>query len=260
MKNEYGTPEWRKEFDAKYQNTQKSQGHKKIWNYFLDLSKTTEFKNEILGFRAELAKIREMKNSIESYKKYKDYINKIDSFAIRNSLDPNYWQETLEIYISENELNEPEGIDVCRILSIAELSESLENINESELSYSITPMSDVIENYNKTKNIYENYPIVILVHRQATLRDINDFISKNFDLAITPLKKAFSDKKVLDIGKSKRKSTTIQKRNEYIYENRSLSRKEIVGLVSKKFGKAHILDYDYVGKIIREEKRKRKDA
>ena len=58
------------------------------------------------------------------------------------------------------------------------------------------------------------------------------------------------------IGKIKTKKESIQKRNQFIYENKHLPRRQIQKVVKYSFNES--LDYEYIGKIISDEKKRRK--
>jgi len=100
------------------------------------------------------------------------------------------------------------------------------------------------------------FPIVIKISPYATERDIIDFIKKNYK-HINLLQKKYQ-KPNIKIGKFKQKNELIQKRNDFIWEHRNLSRKKIMHLVNQKF-KGRTLGYADVEKIIILERKKRKE-
>ena len=63
----------------------------------------------------------------------------------------------------------------------------------------------------------------------------------------------------LKIGGAKTKKQRIRERNDFIYEHKHLPRKEIMHLLSEKYGPENTLDYAYIGKIISIENKRRKE-
>lgn len=110
-----------------------------------------------------------------------------------------------------------------------------------------------------TKEIAEGddkmFPIAIRVSPYASRRDIVDFVEGTYKLSIRPLQEKYAKKNVL-IGKIKSKNPFIKERNEFIYKNKVLPRRKIKELVEEKFNVS--LDYEYIGKIISDENKKRK--
>jgi len=106
--------------------------------------------------------------------------------------------------------------------------------------------------YNHFKAVSENYPVVLLINPEVSQRQIQDFVSKNWEYI-----QSFNKNKNVSPQRSKKKK--IQKRNDFIYENKHLPRKEIMTKVADKFGSDEILDYGYIGKIISLEKKRREN-
>jgi len=102
------------------------------------------------------------------------------------------------------------------------------------------------------------YPIGIHISPHASLRDILDYVKSTYKYEISFLQDKYKDKNI-KLGKFKRRKSIIQERNDFIYQNRDLPRKDIMRLVTDKFGSKNIIDYGYIGKIISLEKKKRKE-
>ena len=102
------------------------------------------------------------------------------------------------------------------------------------------------------------YPIAVRISPHASLRDILDYVRSVYNYEIYPLQKKYKDKNI-KLGKFKARKSAIQERNDFIYHNRNLHRKEIMRLVTDKFGSKNTIDYGYIGKIISLEKKKRKE-
>ncbi len=98
------------------------------------------------------------------------------------------------------------------------------------------------------------YPIAIRVHPGASQNDITDFIKKNYTSIIKPLQEKYEDK-MCPVGKTRNRKIDIRQRNDFIYENREKSGKEIASLVLRKFGVS--IDHGHVLKIISLERKRR---
>lgn len=106
-----------------------------------------------------------------------------------------------------------------------------------------------------TTDILNKYPITIRISSDASQRDVIDFLkdnSKMFD-AIKARYDDDNDRPTVRNGK-KKINEDKHTRDEFIYENRSLSRKKIANLLAKK---NIFLDIGSIGKIISLQKQKR---
>lgn len=115
------------------------------------------------------------------------------------------------------------------------------------------------EDYSLLKYAYEHfeqlskkYPIALYINPDVSQRQIQDFISKNWAFIEAHRK----DTKA-NISGFRKKKKTIQERNDFIYENQQLPRKEIMRLLYEKYGEKLDIDYGYIGKIISLEKKRR---
>ena len=103
----------------------------------------------------------------------------------------------------------------------------------------------------------EIYPLAIRLSPYASERDIIDYVKKNYAFTIAPAQKSYQ-KSGVPIGKLRKKDQKREERNEFIYQNRRLTGKELMGLVNDKFGE--VLDYGHIRKIISLENKKRKEV
>lgn len=103
------------------------------------------------------------------------------------------------------------------------------------------------------------YPIAIRIHPDASQRDVTDFIKKHWN-KIKSYQDQYIDKnRVASFRNSKTKINQRNKeRNNFIYENKDLPKKEIMHLLAKKYGWDNALDYAYIGTIISLEDKRRK--
>ena len=157
----------------------------------------------------------------------------LEKLSHKYGLSYNTWWTSLEPYILTNELIEPMDTDICILC---------DNINDPDLN----------------KEDIEHYPVSVRISPYASKRDILNYIERFYPY-ILHLQKDYKDTKI-KIGKFKTRKSNIQERNDFIYKNRNLSRKEIMHLVGDKFGPNAVIDYGYIGKIISMEKKKRKEV
>lgn len=108
------------------------------------------------------------------------------------------------------------------------------------------------------KNKYKSYPVAIFLHPSISQRDLVGYIKDNWPFIQYNLNRY---KKVSgEIGRAKKKNLIVKERNNFIYQNRHLPRKEIMRLITDKFDIGRMVDYAYIGKIISAEKKRRKEV
>lgn len=98
------------------------------------------------------------------------------------------------------------------------------------------------------------YPVLLRISPYAKSRDILDYVKSMYSQEIKPMQKLYK-KDHVRLGSISEKKPKIKERNDFIYKNRDLPRKEILQLVREKF--KEVLDYGHIGKIISLEKAKR---
>lgn len=258
-----------------------SGGSQKLWNYFVEISRTDKFqknisllkkkyeipemgfplvKNTDLGKRINdpgycyrlLKETQKIEVCIDGYLippnawklKNTDQESAFDvdvmNLCSQNCLHWVYWQDVIKFLVFHNTLHRiPEGgFDLCMISDLREEKED--------------PFSEIVQGADN-----DAYPIAIRVSPYASQRDILDYVKKVYKPQIEPVQARYKNNSVR-IGRVKRKKENIQQRNDFIYNNRELPRKEIMRLVSKKFNE--LLDYGLIGKIISIEKERRRDV
>ncbi|MDD4804851.1 MAG: hypothetical protein PHN69_06835 [Candidatus Pacebacteria bacterium] len=97
------------------------------------------------------------------------------------------------------------------------------------------------------KDTAVTHPIAILINPYASQREIIDFIKKMYKFKIKPLQEVYKNPDI-KLGKIREKKECTTLRNNFIYQHKHLPRKEIMRLVTDKFGET--LDYGNIGKII----------
>ena len=97
----------------------------------------------------------------------------------------------------------------------------------------------------------EFFPIALMVSPYASERDILDFVEKNFTQNIAPQLEKY--KKGIRLGKTQKKHPHVAKRDNFIWANRKLKRKDIQKKVKDEFNEW--LDVNYISKIISRRKK-----
>lgn len=108
--------------------------------------------------------------------------------------------------------------------------------------------------YSHFNEIGKKYSIALYINPEASQRQVQDFISKNWDFI---KHYEVEDKKVF--SNIRKKSSLKQKRNDFIYKNKNLPRKKIMQMVNDEFPNIEPVDYGNVGKIISLEKKRREN-
>ncbi len=231
-----------------------TQARKKLKAYFLEISRTDWFQKKIAAIREKYGipamgyfpspdgsrhfPPEQLANQPEADRKILDEIGEICKKYSLHYLD---WFGAIQDYLYYNRIDEIFEPNAQSLIYLADLA------NERE-----EPFSEYIQ-----KDDAEHYPIALRLSPYVTERDILDYVRKTYKPFILPILKQYR-KSGVKIGKVKEKNQKIMERNQFIYENRLLPRKEIMRMVSKKFGR--MLDYGHIGKIISLESQKRKDV
>jgi hypothetical protein len=149
------------------------------------------------------------------------------------------WNEVLTYYLFFNKIISPPGWPNSSNLCL--LTDVIED-KEDPYSTEVQEMEAI------------GYPIAIRISPYASLRDILDYVKKTYKVAIEPIQGKYRNKDI-KIGKIKPSNGKIQERNQFIYQNRDKTGKELKRLVYEKFGDN--LPYEYIPKIISREKKKK---
>lgn len=237
-----------------YQSLYKSKGHQKLLNYFREVRDTKDFQDFINTARSKY-KIPE-----------KGFLTKGDIISFPPSKWFYYNNEKVQRELFKKIRN------LCKKFYIHYLDGS--ELIEGYLFYNLTEHSVYPDTYNmcifadlveqkkdpflEETQIDDNlfFPIAIRISPYASQRDIIDYIRRAYKNIIVPNQDKYKIPGV-NIGKYKKRKSSIVERNKFIYENQNLPLKEISRLVEERFGSEHSLDYGYIGKIISLEKRKR---
>ena len=178
-----------------------SKEQQKIWNYYLEETRTEKFLDKINKLR-EKYQIPEkgFKDSCltippTNWAQKVDYMNmKIaseiykDLTALCKEIEiPSDWWDTLEIFMFYGERKKP----YPGSHGLAMVSDLVKKINKPY-------ETDIAEEDNNF------FPIAIKISPHASRRDIEDFIKRTYSLLIKPLQEKYKDKNCR-IGKSKQK-------------------------------------------------------
>lgn len=207
-----------------------TRGKIKLENYIQDLLKNQKFLDHV--------------DSLKNYFKHKKY----------KSQEENYWDYTEKLYTACSTYNIPPypgrilidhlirgeklelDIDVCRIKVLSQQDEFPPEIAaEYEVSY----------------------PVSIGISRYATIDDIKDYLEKNKNIIRRYLEEHQNAENI--IKHYKRRNSVVSPRNDFIFENRYMDRKELLRLVNDKFRGPGLLTLGpgELNKIISREKKRR---
>jgi hypothetical protein len=137
-------------------------------------------------------------------------------------------------------------------------------VHESPHEFNLCVVTDVLEekNYPYTRIISESdekfYPVSIRVSPEASLRDILDFVKKNYLGSIEYIQEKYKDES-LTIGKTRKRNPALRSMYGAIYhlrEKEKLSATQIGKLIQEQYGKH--LDKGVIEKIISLERKRRK--
>lgn len=227
----------------------KTTGYKKLFNYFEEVVNTEKFSSSIVSLRK---KYNLPEHGIKGSGDFDDLFFKLtnellsnrafqedlDAFLLDYGLDPLTWGRELTEYIVADEFSTEPYVALCNIWDYKKFVQKNENL------------------FSTIMNNEDIYPITLGISPFASERDIIDHVKHTYSQIIKPLQEKYKNSG-LRIGAVKKKKPKIQERNEFIYKNRELPRREIMSLVSGKFGET--LDYGHIGKIISLMKKKRKE-
>ena len=230
-----------------------SKGVQKMWNYFIDITKTDYFKKTIKSLKIKYeipsdgfpsnpdgSYISPPQNFHKSKELRKDIIEKICKKYRLHYFD---YSDVLLDYILHNHLNPLNELGSCGLFHVYDVPTEKEEYEKGSL-------------FEESDDIA--YPIAIRISPYATQNDLKDFIGNK---VIWKEEIGFLQNKYkvlgIKIGKVRKKKIPTQKRNDFIYDNRHLPRKEIMKLVHSKFGE--VLDPGHIGKIASLEKKSREN-
>lgn len=233
---------------------------KKLWDYLFGLSEEPEFQKKIRDIRGRynlpVEGIAEVIEEVSPFSGKKiillpnnldnssPFIDEVRSWIKELGLHL-MWDESFKYYIAYNQ-----WFNFWSFSGLIQVEDLNHKLN-GEFQFKDEKEAGI----HYVHEMVEDYPIAILINPYASQRDIIDFIKKTHKTHIEPLQNQYKHSEV-KIGKIRRRNNKVLIRNKFIYENRHLSKKEIVQLVSKHFDE--ILDYTYIAKIISDEDRKRK--
>jgi hypothetical protein len=239
----------------------KSKSSSKVKNYLFELVRSKGFNDKVEKIRKKyyipkkgykfrigiddpivppkiwLDKLKSKNNDMNDWY---GFYGEVKQLSIDIGIHPYEWD--LDHYVFFNELHKPSQLsssDEIHLCKISDVPERLSN----RIGKEIFDLDNTI------------YPIVIRISPYASKRDILNFIEKRYAEEIGPLREKYK-KKEIKIGKYRRKSPIIQKRNDLIYKNRHKSTKEIKEELKSKLG--DITGYAEIRKIISLENKRRK--
>jgi len=251
-----------KQGDSKKTKEQNSKGHHKLQSYFFDLVKKNNFIKEVQKIRLKhgiplngYAPDKRLTPQLDYLPflpfdwfngKVNDEIHElvIDLSKLKKKYELNQAviHNPIDIFVVYNIVQEPQNNmiwDMCCAMDL-----QLEKSNK------------LIKNFQDRKT--EMYPVALSLSPYATQNDIISFIKKYYQRHIKPAQDKYK-KSEIKLGCTRRKNVSIQERNDFIYANYYLPRKQLKQLVNNKCNELglDILDDGSLSKLISLEKQKR---
>lgn len=244
----------------------KTQAVQKMMNYLDEFIKSDPFQGQVIKIRKDL---EIPQNGYEITAKDEQAIKTLDIFYLREGFTRRKskdcrraLREILDkfpisglkisygfyIYLLYNTVKTElfyEGFSLNNLCRIVDMK---------EMTYEYEGVFDVLEGV--MQEMTSKHPIALYIRPEATQRDIVEYVKNMWDY-IEMYKGKYANKES-KVGKIRSKNKKIEARNLFIYEHRELPRKEIMHLVTDKFG--DVVDYGHIGKIISLEKKKRKEV
>jgi hypothetical protein len=157
------------------------------------------------------------------------------------------WIETVWNIIFFNYYSSEEHIlnrdyDLC---CLGDIFSQKKNIYESSVENEV--QDDFVDRLDK------EYPVVLRISPSASIKEIVDYLSKN-KKHLVRIQNSYNKKRIPNV---REKDKNIQLINDFIYEQRSLPRKQIMQMLYERFGTKLNVDYGNIGKVISLETKKR---
>jgi hypothetical protein len=227
----------------------KTSGYKKLINYFEEIANTDRFSKHIVSLRTKYGLsehgIKGSDDFMDLFPKLTKELDSNKSFQedlrtlmLEYGLDPLMWETELTEYVITDEFTSEPYVALCSLLDYKKYVKEGNNFFIPQI-------------HNE-----DVYPISLGISAFASERDIIDYIKHTYTQVIKPLQEKYKNPE-LKIGSIKKKKAKIQERNEFIYQNREFTRRELMSKVNDKFGE--VLDYGHIGKIISLMDKKRKE-
>ena len=255
-----GYPRHLQQFDEE-RNTPafyKTSGFAKLWWYFVAITESAVFKQEILKIRAThgilkdgyaLPEKGEWTHPPLEWKAQKDrdrwparsrVLRDLDSLCMGYALLPRDWTGPMENYLFYNRVlffPQPHMRNLC-FMSDAVTGADL--------------LGHKIDDADR-----QAYPLLIHVSPYASERDILDFIRKTFNPEMARVLTQYK-KGDVKIGKYRKRNKTVRERNQLLKEKGGRSDKELAKIAREKFPKRPLKVSSISKTLARENKRRQK--
>ena len=257
--------ELRKILQNKKEKALSTQSHKKLWNYYIEITKSEHFLKTVSKIRNQ-NQIPEQgfptpdrnHKLLELNPKNRFFITPFWKHADQPEKNLNNIQKEIKKLCKKYNLHYMDWVEV--MLNYIFYSEK--NIIQLTNSFNLCLVSDLVfekkESFGREFKESDDmaFPIAVRISPYASLRDIKDYIDKMYTSEIKPLQEHHKNTEI-KIGKFKTKNEKIQERNDFIYQNKDLPLKKLRTEISNKFGYDGILDDGHITKIISLEKKRR---
>lgn len=227
------------------QKKKKEKGYIQLRTYFLDISKTQGYIDCI----KKLRKKYNIPNGGFSKTDHTDYLKWSRKYR------GTYWEKvSTDVHKLCKKFFFPKEWQKAIMESVFHDSKDI-----SDLEFGTTSGMCIVSDLTQKRR--SDFPVSIEINPYASQRAIIDFIKISFTNEIEPRLEHYRNKNS-KVGKYRSKNVDIQKRDDFIYKNQHIPRKELIKMVEKKFGRelSEPINQGSIGKIILIENKKRKDV
>lgn len=227
-----------KDLKDKASKTKLTQGKKKLARHFNYLKKNKPFLDHIDLLRKLIDKYNKEHNG--EFIGDDKYWGMIEDICKEFDLPVFYWRYAINYIVRFDDWNIEAYeffADICVVTDYETIKSGKGFISEIDK-----------ESYEK------GYPVLIGISPYASKKDVLDFIEKKFTGHIAPKLKEYK-KEGVKIGGVR--SRAMSKRDNFIFEHRRLPYSEFCILYKENFDVKEVPGYDYIGKIVRKEKKER---
>jgi hypothetical protein len=223
------------------ENQKKLQGAKKLWNKFKVLSKKDSFNKELSKIKKEcgISDGDAGENQWTNNKAGESLMSLMGKYGFYVYS----WQHLFIHYAQTG-----------KVLAL----EDMHWEEEGSVAITTTIIEESVEPFSKDIRDHMDmiYPIHIRITPYASGRDIHDYIDRTYTSLIEPLQSQF--RKGKSIKRDNTRNKKIEERNDFIYENRNKTTRQLLSLVMEKFGSELTPDMSNISKTIADEEERRK--
>lgn len=233
--------------EEQYDIFHSTDGAERMWQYFQDITRKHDFLEEIYRLREKYGMPKGdhgqeiqfdiWKLSPDKRRLLTEDVNQLNT---KFHLHPLEWQTVTSVFLMTNVIvklfEDPCSGGLCSIVDMVQLTEE--------------PFGEEITRWDN-----QAYPIAIRISPNASLTQIRNFITSTYDEMILPMQNKY--KKQTLVAKVRKKNQKIQQRDDFIFQNRDMPRREIMRILGE--NGFDIIDPGHISRIISTQREMRKE-